>query len=138
MSTKPIKLYSHAGVSRDTNILPVPFHLTRENQGPNPWKVAIILNELNIPYESELMDFTNLHKGPPSHPKNTFQTHQPTPFLTSQTLTNRTLRIHKPQRPRPRHRRPKHLPHPLGIRRHNRIPARHLRHLPESFIHLFS
>ncbi|KAM0709030.1 hypothetical protein Q7P35_003066 [Cladosporium inversicolor] len=45
MSTKPIKLYSHAG-------------------GPNPWKVAIILNELNIPYETELKDFGDLKKEP--------------------------------------------------------------------------
>lgn len=42
---KPIKLYSHAG-------------------GPNPWKVAIIMNELNIPYHSELMEFENLKKEP--------------------------------------------------------------------------
>ena len=33
------------------------------------------------------------------------------------------------QRSRPRHHRPKHLPHPLGIRRHRRIPPRHLRPL---------
>ncbi|OQO07242.1 hypothetical protein B0A48_07812 [Cryoendolithus antarcticus] len=44
-STKPIKLYSHAG-------------------GPNPWKVAIMLNELDTPYETELMDFTKLHQEP--------------------------------------------------------------------------
>jgi len=45
MAPKPIKLYSHAG-------------------GPNPWKVAIILNELNVPYETELMDFSVLHQEP--------------------------------------------------------------------------
>ncbi|KAM0712363.1 hypothetical protein Q7P37_011458 [Cladosporium fusiforme] len=45
MSTKPIKLYSHAG-------------------GPNPWKVAIILNELDLPYETEIMDFADLKKEP--------------------------------------------------------------------------
>jgi glutathione S-transferase len=33
-ATKPIKLYSHAG-------------------GPNPWKVAIIMNELNVPVGQE-------------------------------------------------------------------------------------
>ena len=43
--SKPIKLYSHAG-------------------GPNPWKVAIILNELQIPYDTELMDFGDLKKEP--------------------------------------------------------------------------
>jgi glutathione S-transferase len=32
-SLKPITLYSHAG-------------------GPNPWKVAIVLNELGVPYNS--------------------------------------------------------------------------------------
>jgi hypothetical protein len=37
--------------------------LTIPSQGPNPWKVAIILNELNIPYETELMDFSVLHQG---------------------------------------------------------------------------
>ena len=35
----------------------------QRNQGPNPWKVAIILNELNIPYETELKDFGDLKKG---------------------------------------------------------------------------
>ncbi|KAK5700760.1 hypothetical protein LTR97_005277 [Elasticomyces elasticus] len=42
---KPIKLYSHAG-------------------GPNPWKVAIFLNELELPYETELMQFPDLKKDP--------------------------------------------------------------------------
>lgn len=42
---KPIKLYSHAG-------------------GPNPWKVAIIFEELGIPYTTELMDFAVLHQEP--------------------------------------------------------------------------
>ncbi|SMR59289.1 unnamed protein product [Zymoseptoria tritici ST99CH_1A5] len=42
---KPIKLYSHAG-------------------GPNPWKVAIIMNELSIPYETILKDFADLKKEP--------------------------------------------------------------------------
>jgi len=42
---KPIKLYSHAG-------------------GPNPWKVAIILEELNVPYHSELLDFSVVKQEP--------------------------------------------------------------------------
>lgn len=42
---KPLKLYSHAG-------------------GPNPWKVSIILNELNVPYETQVMDFAELKKEP--------------------------------------------------------------------------
>ncbi|KAG6001353.1 hypothetical protein E4U21_004429 [Claviceps maximensis] len=36
--TKPLILYSHAG-------------------GPNPWKVAIILEELSVPYETKFLDF---------------------------------------------------------------------------------
>lgn len=42
---QPIKLYSHPG-------------------GPNPWKVAIILEELGIPYTTQLMDFGDLKKDP--------------------------------------------------------------------------
>ncbi|KAF1823657.1 glutathione S-transferase [Dissoconium aciculare CBS 342.82] len=42
---KPIKLYSHAG-------------------GPNPWKVAIILEELNVPYHNELLDFSVVKQEP--------------------------------------------------------------------------
>lgn len=42
---KPITLYSHPG-------------------GPNPWKVAIILSELGIPYENKIMDFADLKKDP--------------------------------------------------------------------------
>ncbi|EMC96757.1 hypothetical protein BAUCODRAFT_148317 [Baudoinia panamericana UAMH 10762] len=42
---KPIKLYGHAG-------------------GPNPWKVAVILRELDIPYDMEIMDFGDLKKEP--------------------------------------------------------------------------
>lgn len=44
-ASKPIKLYSHPG-------------------GPNPWKVAIILNALNLPYETTFMDFGDLKKQP--------------------------------------------------------------------------
>lgn len=43
--SKPIILYSHA-------------------TGPNPWKVAIILEELKIPYESKMMDMADLKKAP--------------------------------------------------------------------------
>lgn len=42
---KPLKLYSHPG-------------------GPNPWKVAIILNELKIPYETQIMDFSEMKNSP--------------------------------------------------------------------------
>ena len=30
-------------------------------QGPNPWKVAIILDELGLPYEMEMVDFAVIH-----------------------------------------------------------------------------
>ena len=40
--SKPIQLFSHA-------------------TGPNPWKVAIILEELGLPYKSEFADFAELH-----------------------------------------------------------------------------
>lgn len=40
-SLKPITLYSHA-------------------TGPNPWKVVIVFEELNIPYETKFLQFTEL------------------------------------------------------------------------------
>jgi glutathione S-transferase len=42
-SLKPITLYSHAS-------------------GPNPWKTAIILEELKLPYESKNVDMGDLKK----------------------------------------------------------------------------
>ena len=33
-------------------------------QGPNPWKVAIILSELGVPFETQIMDFSDLKKEP--------------------------------------------------------------------------
>lgn len=44
-SLKPIHLYSHAS-------------------GPNPWKVAIILEELGLPYETELVDMAVMKEEP--------------------------------------------------------------------------
>jgi len=44
-SLKPITLYSHA-------------------TGPNPWKVAIVLEELKVPYTSKFMDMADLKKPP--------------------------------------------------------------------------
>ncbi|KAG5926072.1 hypothetical protein E4U42_003684 [Claviceps africana] len=44
-SLKPLILYSHAG-------------------GPNPWKVAIILEELGLPYEAKVLDFTAAKEEP--------------------------------------------------------------------------
>ncbi|KAG5924488.1 hypothetical protein E4U61_000424 [Claviceps capensis] len=40
-SLEPLTLYSHAG-------------------GPNPWKVAIILEELSLPYETKFLDFSTV------------------------------------------------------------------------------
>ncbi|KAL4903987.1 hypothetical protein BDW74DRAFT_31384 [Aspergillus multicolor] len=42
---RPIKLYSH----------PI---------GPNPWKVAIILSILKVPYETLMVDFADVKKAP--------------------------------------------------------------------------
>ncbi|OJD30524.1 glutathione s-transferase [Diplodia corticola] len=44
-SLKPIVLYSHA-------------------TGPNPWKVAIILEELQIPYETKFLEFPEMKQEP--------------------------------------------------------------------------
>ncbi|KAL0257752.1 hypothetical protein SLS55_006915 [Diplodia seriata] len=44
-SLKPIVLYSHA-------------------TGPNPWKVAIILEELKIPYETKFLEFPEMKQDP--------------------------------------------------------------------------
>lgn len=43
--SKPITLYSHAS-------------------GPNPWKVAIVLEELHIPYTTKIIDSADLKKEP--------------------------------------------------------------------------
>ncbi|CZS97255.1 related to theta class glutathione S-transferase [Rhynchosporium agropyri] len=43
--SKPITLYGHA-------------------TGPNPWKVAILLEELKIPYDQKLMDMGDMKKPP--------------------------------------------------------------------------
>ncbi|KAI5367592.1 putative glutathione S-transferase, Thioredoxin-like superfamily [Septoria linicola] len=43
--SKPVKLYGHV-------------------QGPNPWKVAIFLEELSVPYEHEFLDFSVLKQEP--------------------------------------------------------------------------
>lgn len=43
MSLKPILLHGHVG-------------------GPNPWKVVLLLKELNLPYEHKFWDFGDLKK----------------------------------------------------------------------------
>ncbi|GAB0138463.1 hypothetical protein EsDP_00006698 [Epichloe bromicola] len=45
MSLKPMTLYSHPG-------------------GPNPWKVAIILDELRLPYHNKFLDFQTVKAEP--------------------------------------------------------------------------
>ncbi|KAK5949105.1 hypothetical protein OHC33_009846 [Knufia fluminis] len=42
---KPIKLYSHAA-------------------GPNPWRVVMVLKELNLPYTEEFVEFSNIKSEP--------------------------------------------------------------------------
>lgn len=44
-SLKPITLYTHA-------------------TGPNPWKVVMLFNELNLPYESKFLQFPDMKKQP--------------------------------------------------------------------------
>lgn len=44
-SLKPLTLWSHAG-------------------GPNPWKVAIVLNELDLPYEIKIPDGSTIKQKP--------------------------------------------------------------------------
>lgn len=41
-----------------------PIHIHGHASGPNPWKVAIILEELQIPYEWEMMDMGEIKKPP--------------------------------------------------------------------------
>ncbi|CAK1361383.1 Glutathione S-transferase 2 [Cercospora beticola] len=41
-----------------------PVKLYGQGAGPNPWKVAIILEELNIPYEHEAVDHSVLKQEP--------------------------------------------------------------------------
>ena len=41
--------------------MPKPIHLYSHKTGPNPWKVAIILEELGLPYETEFVPIDQLH-----------------------------------------------------------------------------
>jgi glutathione S-transferase len=45
MSLKPITLWGHTS-------------------GPNPWKVMMIMEELNVPYEHKLIEFPDMKKAP--------------------------------------------------------------------------
>ncbi|OQE23216.1 hypothetical protein PENSTE_c009G01131 [Penicillium steckii] len=42
----------------------LPIVLYSHPYGPNPWKVAIILEELGIPYETRFVDFADVKKEP--------------------------------------------------------------------------
>ncbi|KAI9041808.1 uncharacterized protein KD926_006532 [Aspergillus affinis] len=41
-----------------------PIILYSHQYGPNPWKVALILEELNIPYKTQFVDFSEVKKEP--------------------------------------------------------------------------
>lgn len=38
--------------------------IENKKKGPNPWKVAIILEELGVPYHQEFLDFSVLKQEP--------------------------------------------------------------------------
>ena len=40
-----------------------PIILYTHKSGPNPWKVAILLQELNVPYENKFLEFGNGANG---------------------------------------------------------------------------
>ncbi|KAF9890790.1 glutathione S- transferase, nitrogen catabolite repression regulator [Aspergillus nanangensis] len=42
----------------------LPIVLYSHPYGPNPWKVAIILEELHLPYETRFVNFTDVKKEP--------------------------------------------------------------------------
>ena len=66
MSLKPIVLYSH-GPTRKLFCRAAPASstlLTRVSDAANPIKVAIILEELGIPYEAKGMNNTNIKEEP--------------------------------------------------------------------------
>ena len=67
--TKPITLYSHASVSAypSTPSSSIPNHCL---QGPNPWKVAIVLEELALEYETKFLEFPHGVKAPEYTVKN--------------------------------------------------------------------
>ena len=41
-----------------------PHVIDTSYQGPNPWKVVIVLEELKLPYETEMVDFSLIKKEP--------------------------------------------------------------------------
>ncbi|KAL8752711.1 MAG: hypothetical protein Q9199_005547 [Rusavskia elegans] len=62
--SKPIKLYSHVGVPSPKCCTLMALGLTQTMQGPNPPKVAIILEELGLPFGTETLDFADMKKEP--------------------------------------------------------------------------
>src|SRR5271156_4594531 len=66
-SLKPITLYGHASGPSLSSPIPTPplAHSSPILTNPtDPWKVAIILNELQIPYTVVMMDMADLKKPP--------------------------------------------------------------------------
>lgn len=46
-----------------TAFIPIGSILNQYLQGPNPWKVAIILEELGLEYETKFLEFPHGVKG---------------------------------------------------------------------------
>lgn len=81
----------------------LPIVLYSHPYGPNPWKVAIILEELGIPYETRFVDFADVKKEPyiklnpngrlPSieDPNNGIKLFESGAIVESISLTNTTL-----------------------------------------------
>lgn len=55
-STQPCRLKSNPHSDTMLTIRPAP--------GPNPWKVVVILEELQVPYEIKSIRFENIKKKP--------------------------------------------------------------------------
>ena len=67
--SKPIVLYSHKGVRRSCHVSSPP-DSNSKSQGPNPWKVAIILEELGLKYENKFLTSMEEVKAKPYTDKN--------------------------------------------------------------------
>lgn len=61
-STDTIISFADLGFDMSTSLKPIT--LWAHAQGPNPWKVAIILNELDVPYEPKIPANDDIKKEP--------------------------------------------------------------------------